>query len=279
MYRYTLQASLLWLAALTVPAAAQDTLSTSIMRPSALNSASGTIAGALPGGEGSRTFYIAADLKSGDLLAQLSVAGRANTQKKLTLELLGSDARAKHSYYVMAGLETTGETTRTYPVDATGRHILRIVVEGKETGSFCVLLGGSALPVAKATGCPGQEAPPQREASPSPRPVAPAPTPPPVVKIETPPLPKVVEVIETRCEQRLRIGADVLFDFDRSEFAPTPTGRSRALRKWWPGKTSQSLSKATPMARAPTAITRPSASVAHGRWRTISATAYLACHR
>ena len=221
MSRPVFQASLILLVASLLPSTAQDTLSTSIMRPSALDAKSGTIAGALPGGEGSKTFYVAADLKSGELLAQLSVEGRANTDKKLTLEMLGSDARVEHSYYVLAGLEATGETTRVYPVDATGRHILRIIVQGEETGSFCILLGGSALPSAKASGCPRAEAP-QREAAPlPPAPPPPAriepPLPPKPAPVVAPPPPKGVEIIESRCEQRLRIGADVLFDFDRAE--------------------------------------------------------------
>jgi outer membrane protein OmpA-like peptidoglycan-associated protein len=41
-------------------------------------------------------------------------------------------------------------------------------------------------------------------------------SPPQPAKVEPAPLPKIVEVIESRCEQRLRIGSDVLFDFDRS---------------------------------------------------------------
>jgi outer membrane protein OmpA-like peptidoglycan-associated protein len=224
MHRPTLPASLLLTALLAAPALAQQAISTSILRPSALDADSGVIAGPLPGGEGARTFYVAADLKAGDLLAQLSVTGRANSHKRLTLELLGPDARARHSHYVLAGLEATGETTRAYPVDATGRHILRIIVEGKETGTFCVLLGGAALPSAKPAGCPGQEAPPQREAGAALPVVATPPAPPPPARSEPPP--KVVEVIEQRCEQRLRIGSDLLFDFDRADIRPDA---SRAL--------------------------------------------------
>jgi outer membrane protein OmpA-like peptidoglycan-associated protein len=212
MHRQTLIACLLLMGISVAQASAQDSLSSSIMRPSVLNADTGLIAGRLPGGDSSRTFYVAVDLKAGDLLAQLSVEGRANTQKKVTLELLGADARAKHSHYVMAGLDATGETTRTYPVDANGRHILRVIVEGVETGSFCVLLGGSAFPAAKPAECPSQ--PSQRQAAAPPRQVIQPAEPP---KVETPPpaLPKVVEVIESRCEHRLRIGSDVLFDFDR----------------------------------------------------------------
>ena len=212
MYRQTLCACLLIVGVSSAPTSAQDVLSTSIMRPTVLGADAGVIAGRLPGGDSARTFYVALDLKTGDLLAQLSVEGRANTQKKLTLELLGPDARAKHSHYVMAGLDSTGETTRAYPVDANGPHVLRLIVEGVETGSFCVLLGGSAIPAVRPAECPSQ-----RQAVAPPRPVM---QPREAPKVETPPLPKVVEVIESQCEHRLRIGSDVLFDFDRFAIRP-----------------------------------------------------------
>jgi outer membrane protein OmpA-like peptidoglycan-associated protein len=35
-----------------------------------------------------------------------------------------------------------------------------------------------------------------------------------------PPPPKSVEVVTTRCEQRLRVGSEVLFDFDKSAIRP-----------------------------------------------------------
>jgi hypothetical protein len=46
----------------------------------------------LPGGEGSTT-YIAVDLQQGALVTQLAITGRANTDKKLTFELLNAEAR------------------------------------------------------------------------------------------------------------------------------------------------------------------------------------------
>jgi outer membrane protein OmpA-like peptidoglycan-associated protein len=231
MYRQTLCACLL-LMGTSVGSSAQDGLSTSIMRPSVLGADAGIIAGRLPGGDSSRTFYVAVDLKAGELLAQLSVEGRANTQKKVTLELLGADARAKHSHYVMAGLDATAETTRTYPVDVNGRHIIRLIVEGVETGSFCVLLGGSALPAAKPAECPSP--PVQRQAVAPPRQVVRPPEPP---KVETPPPPpKVVEVIESRCEHRLRIGSDVLFDFDRFSIRPDASAALQSVAEIVAGK-------------------------------------------
>jgi outer membrane protein OmpA-like peptidoglycan-associated protein len=53
-------------------------------------------------------------------------------------------------------------------------------------------------------------------------PVAPPAAPPPVVvqAPPPPPAPKPVEVIVSRCEERLRVGSDFLFDFDRAEVRP-----------------------------------------------------------
>ena len=195
--------------------AAADELSRSIMRPTPV--ASGRVAGNLPGGEGSATYYVAVDLKPGTLMTQLAVAGRANTGKTLTFELLNADARVAASTYVMADLPAKGEVTENFPIDAAGRYIIRLTVDGKETGTYCVLMGGPAMPDATATDCPvaAAEAPPPVVA---PAPVVLAP----VVKAEAPPVAapaprRNVEVIVSKCEERLRVGSDFLFDFDRAE--------------------------------------------------------------
>jgi hypothetical protein len=52
-----------------LPAAA-DNLSTSIMRPTAVDPAVGMVAGKLPGDNGSKSYYVAVDLKPGNLMAQ-----------------------------------------------------------------------------------------------------------------------------------------------------------------------------------------------------------------
>jgi hypothetical protein len=75
--------------------AAANELSKSILRPTPVNS--GVIAGNLPGGDGSTSYYVAVDLQQGTLLTQLAIAGRANTGKKLTFELLNADARVAAS--------------------------------------------------------------------------------------------------------------------------------------------------------------------------------------
>jgi outer membrane protein OmpA-like peptidoglycan-associated protein len=197
--------------------AAADELSRSIMRPTPV--ASGRVAGSLPGGEGSATYYVAVDLKPGTLMTQLAVAGRANTGKKLTFDLLNADARVAASTYVMADLSAKGEVTKNFPIDAAGRYVIRLTVDGKETGTYCVLMGGPAMPDATATDCLGAtaEAPPPVVA---PAPVVKAEAP--IVKAEAPPASapaprRNVEVIVSKCEERLRVGSDFLFDFDRAE--------------------------------------------------------------
>jgi hypothetical protein len=119
--------------------------SSSYLAPTALP-ADGVISGKFPGGEDKLTYYyFVADLKAGNMLSQLSVAGRANTPKWLQLELLDKRGRSAASYYVMAGLEAKRDATRALPVDATGRYILRVGVKGTEGTTFKVELGGDAL--------------------------------------------------------------------------------------------------------------------------------------
>jgi outer membrane protein OmpA-like peptidoglycan-associated protein len=217
------------LAGVLAGAAMADDLSTSIMRPTLVDPATGLVAGHLPGDQGSKSFYVALDLVTGDLITQLQVAGTANTGKRIDLELLNSSARAIDSVYVMAGLEPKGEATKTFPIDRAGRYVVRLTAEGKEAGTYCVLMGGSALPTAKAPGCPAPPAPPPPPvavaAPPPPPPPAPIvvalppPPPPPAPVAPEPPkqVAKAVEVIVSKCEERLRVGSDFLFDFNRAE--------------------------------------------------------------
>src|SRR5262245_20874992 len=58
------------------PAAAGE-LSTSIVRPTPLDPATGLIVGKLPGRSGQASYYVSADLSPGDLLTQLRITGRA----------------------------------------------------------------------------------------------------------------------------------------------------------------------------------------------------------
>jgi outer membrane protein OmpA-like peptidoglycan-associated protein len=207
-----INAALVGLLASLAPAAAgaADELSKSIMRPTPVTS--GMVAGNLPGGEGSTSYYIAVDLKQGTLMTQLSVAGRANTGKQLTFDLLNAEARVAAGTYVSAGLDPKAEVTKNFPIDSAGHYVIRLTVEGREIGTYCVLMGGTALPDATAANCPSAAA-----AAPPPPPAAP-----PVKAAEAPPPPppRNYEVIVSKCEERLRVGSDFLFDFDRADVRP-----------------------------------------------------------
>jgi outer membrane protein OmpA-like peptidoglycan-associated protein len=203
-----------------------DDLSTSVMRPTPVDPATGLVAGKLPGGQGSKSYYVALDLKAGDLMAQLQVIGTPNTDKKIEFELLDASARKIASVYAMAGLDAKGEATKTFPIDQAGRYVVRLTADGKESGTYCVLMGGTALPTAKAPGCPAPAVPPAVVAAPAAPPPpqrTEAPAPPPPASLPTTTVevvkqkPPTVEVITSTCEERLRVGSDFLFDFDRAE--------------------------------------------------------------
>jgi hypothetical protein len=129
------------------PAASQ--LSRSYLAPTPLPK-DGVIAGTFPGGEKTITYYyVATDLKPGDLLTQISFAGRANAPKMLEFALLDAKGRvgANSYYYIMGELDAKNEKTRAFPIDSSGRYILRVAVSGVEGTKFKVELGGSAYQV------------------------------------------------------------------------------------------------------------------------------------
>src|SRR5438552_2224599 len=77
-----------------------------------------------------------------------------------------------------------------------------------------VVAGAPPAPAVVAAPPPPPPAPVVVQPPPPPPPVVQAP----VVAPEPPkPVAKPVEVITTRCEERLRVGSDFLFDFDRAE--------------------------------------------------------------
>jgi outer membrane protein OmpA-like peptidoglycan-associated protein len=177
-----------------------EALSTSIMRPTPLE-ANGVIRGSLP--KTKTSYYISVDAKSGDLLTQLSLRGAQGADKQLELAVLDRSARVQDSYWVHGG-DADNEATRSFSIDEAGKKILRVTVQGPETGAFCVLLGGSSF-------SPEGE----QECWPSARDVAHERT---EQEITTTDLRSAqIEVVESKCEQRLRIGSDVLFDFDQAE--------------------------------------------------------------
>ncbi|MBV9970917.1 MAG: hypothetical protein JO228_13105 [Xanthobacteraceae bacterium] len=110
----------------------------------------GVISGTAPGGEKKTTYYyFATDLKPGDLLTQISFAGRPNAPKMLEFALLDGQARvgANSTYYIMGDLDANSEKTRAFPVDSSGRYVVRIGISGVEGTKYKIELGGSALPV------------------------------------------------------------------------------------------------------------------------------------
>jgi hypothetical protein len=120
-------------------------LSTSFLAPTPLPK-DGVIAGNFPGGDRKLTYYyFAVNLKAGDLLSQIGFSGRKNVDKWLELALLGANGREVKSHYVMGGLDASNEATRSFPVDATGRYVLRVGMKGPEGTAYRVELGGSAF--------------------------------------------------------------------------------------------------------------------------------------
>lgn len=178
-------------------ALAADGFSTSILRPSSVPS-NGVIAGAFPAAE--TRYYFALDVGPGDLMTQLSFAGREGVPKEVELEVLDESARSRAQYWIH-GEDASLQSTRGFPIDAAGRQIVRLRVKGPESGRFCLELGGKAYPTTGPAGCP---APPPDTA-------------PPVVKTSRA---GAVEVAELRCEERLRVEADVFFDFDAATLRP-----------------------------------------------------------
>src|SRR4051812_7642290 len=85
----------------------------------------GVIAGNYPVGETTANFYFAADLHAGNLATQIAVQGGAK-YKTLTLALLDGSGRRIDSYYITAGAGDNNEGTRIFPIDATGRYLLRL---------------------------------------------------------------------------------------------------------------------------------------------------------
>jgi hypothetical protein len=122
-----------------------ETFSTSANNPSPLPP-TGVLSGNYPAGEAETSYYVAADLKAGELATQMSMQGGAK-YKSLTLALLDPNGRKVDSYYMTAGAGDNNETTRVFPIDSSGRYLVKITTQGPETTSYKVALGGSALRV------------------------------------------------------------------------------------------------------------------------------------
>jgi hypothetical protein len=124
--------------------------STSVASPTPVP-ASGVIEGNFPAGSTDATYYFAVDLKAGKLASQMSVQGGAQ-YKSLDLGLLDRGGHRIDAYYITAGANDNSEGTRVFPIDASGKYVVRLTTKGPETTSFRVALGGSALPSREAPG-------------------------------------------------------------------------------------------------------------------------------
>ncbi len=108
----------------------------------------GIIAGAFPGGTGYTYYYFATDLKAGSLLTQMSVSGREGASKWISLTLLDDKGRPDKSYF-MSRVEANADATKSFPIDRSGRYVLRLTVQGAEATKYRVELGGNALAAGK----------------------------------------------------------------------------------------------------------------------------------
>ena len=80
-------------------------------------------------------------------MTQISFAGRAYAPKMLELGLLDANGRVNvnASYYIMSEIDAKSERTRAFPIDSSGRYILRVGVSGAEGTAFKVEFDGSAF--------------------------------------------------------------------------------------------------------------------------------------
>jgi len=125
------------------PAPAPVGNSTSYLAPTPVP-ANGVVKGIFPGGSNYTYYYFAADLKAGNLLTQLSLAGREGATKWASVALLDDQGRVASSYF-MSRVEANADATRSFPIDRSGRYVLRVTVQGAEGTEFKVELGGNAL--------------------------------------------------------------------------------------------------------------------------------------
>ena len=121
-----------------------DTLSTSALEPTPVP-AHGVIAGSYPPGGKETTYYLAVDLKAGALATQISFMGRPGRDKSLEIVLVDPSGRKAGSHFISGSIGANGEQARVLPIDASGRHVLRVITKGPETTTFRIELGGSAL--------------------------------------------------------------------------------------------------------------------------------------
>ena len=66
------------------------------------------------------------------------------TMKWISLALLDDKGRSDKSYF-MSRVEANADATKSFPIDRSGRYVLRLAVQGPETTNYRIELGGNAL--------------------------------------------------------------------------------------------------------------------------------------
>jgi hypothetical protein len=119
--------------------------STSFLTPTPVP-ADGVIAGKFPmSNDGVLTYYyFGTNLKAGQLLTQLSLAGRKNTPKMVDFAVLNAKGRTVGGYWLGGELDANQEATKAIAIDATGSYVLRLSMKGAENTNFKLELGGDA---------------------------------------------------------------------------------------------------------------------------------------
>jgi hypothetical protein len=127
----------------TAPCAKALELSTSLSTPAPLP-ADGVIEGNYPASTGETAYYFAVDLKAGALASQIRVMG-TDAPKRLWLALLDGGGNKISEYGLNSGYSDDGDIARNWPVDHSGRYILRVTAKGPELATYRIELGGSAF--------------------------------------------------------------------------------------------------------------------------------------
>ena len=126
------------------PAEAASGNSPSFLDPTPI-AADGVASGKFPGGPTSSYYYFAGDLKAGQLMTQITLTGRAGAMKWASLELLDDQGRADQQYH-LSRTDASADATKSFAIDRSGRHVLRLTLQGAETNAYKIEFGGDAFP-------------------------------------------------------------------------------------------------------------------------------------
>lgn len=125
------------------PAEAASGNSQSFLDPTPIP-ANGVASGKFPGGPTTSYYYFAGDLKAGQLMTQLTLTGRPGARKWASLELLNDQGRVDQEYH-LSRTDASADATKSFAIDRSGRHVLRLTVQGAETNAYQIEFGGDAL--------------------------------------------------------------------------------------------------------------------------------------